>query len=257
MKIAYWYKKHKAIPLVDAALTALRAAKVDHYFFEGKVEEGTEVILAIGGDGTLLTLLHEMDLSPLPVLAINGGTLGFLSQEYASLDSLVARLKEGDYSVTDYPLLAVRDEDGVRYALNDVVLSRGTAASTVDVLVEVDHQHVYAYRGDGVIATTPLGSTGYSLSAGGSVLSPALNAIGITPLSAHTLCARPLVVEPTATVTLTATSLRDGVCLAVDGLNVAQRPQIKLEVTLSDRRARLVTFENLFYDKLTRKLATW
>ena len=257
MKIAYWYKKHKAVPLADAMVDAFNRAGIDCYYLEDDLEEDTDLVVAVGGDGTILSLVHKLDFALLPVLAINGGTTGFLTQDYGDLDQLANRLLDGDYALVPKRLLGVYSEDGEEWlALGDVAICRKDAVTAVSVDIAVDGEHVFSYRGDGVVVATPLGSTGYSLSAGGVPLAPSVDALAVTPLAPHSLCVRPFVVSTDACISLEVSG-RDGLCVALDGKVVLTESEVKLNVSASDKWLKMIQFDNKYFEKLTDKLATW
>ena len=256
MKILYWHKKQKSIQLAQAFVDACDRAGVDCYFYDGELQPDTDLAVAIGGDGTLLTLVHLLCFARVPFLAINGGTVGFLAQDYQDMDGLVQSLLDGEYALVDKRLLEVFWEDGKQYALGDVAVCRGDTVGTVTVDISVDGEHVFAYRGDGVVVATPLGSTGYSLSGGGAVLAPDLEAMIITPIAAHSLCARSVVVGADACVALRVSG-RDGVAVSLDGVSVLEGSSVDLTVSSADKWLQLVQFDSKYFERLTKKLATW
>ena len=257
MKIAYWYKKHNAVPLADAMVDAFNRAGIDSYLLEDELQDDTDLVVSVGGDGTVLSLVHKLAFAHLPVLAINGGSTGFLTQDYGDLDQLASRLLDGDYTLAPKRLLGVYPEDGEEWlALGDVAICRKDAVTAVSVDVSVDGEHVFAFRGDGVVVATPLGSTGYSLSAGGVPMAPSVDALAVTPLAPHSLCVRPFVVSPDACIRLEA-SARDGLCVALDGKVVLTGSDVRLNVSASDKWLQMIQFDNKYFEKLTDKLATW
>ena len=140
--------------------------------------------------------------------------------------------------------------------LNDVTISKGTLARMIQVQVSIDGQFVTNLRGDGLIVSSPTGSTGYSLSAGGPILNPALQALTLTPICPHTLTHRPLVVEGTAVVAVTLTSLEDGPMATFDGqVSVALVQGDTVTIRASEHPAKLIRFpETSYYHVLTEKL---
>lgn len=170
---------------------------------DGDSVDGCDFIFSIGGDGTLLSsvqFVHSSDPAAFPpILGINFGHLGFLTAAgKESAGTLVDDLLHGRYTLESRSLLEV---DG-GYALNEVFLHRSDASSLLRTEVTVDGDYVATYAGDGVIVATPTGSTAYSLSCGGPILTPNSHCLAITPISAHTLTLRPIIVPDTATVVL-------------------------------------------------------
>ena len=183
-----------------------------------------DAMLTLGGDGTLLRAARVVDPRPVPILGVNLGRLGFLTCCPAThLEEALRRLASGDYVVEPRMTLDARVTDaagGERQrwrALNDVVLHKGGFARVVAVRVEADGETVGHFSADGVVVATPTGSTAYNLSAGGPVVVPTLPAILLTPVSAHTLALRPIVLPATSVVTIRGSDGPDELLVTVDG----------------------------------------
>ena len=183
-----------------------------------------DAMLTLGGDGTLLRAARLVDDRAVPILGVNLGRLGFLTCCPASqLEEALHRLASGDYVVEARMTLDARVTDAAgserqRWrALNDIVLHKGGFARVVPVRVEADGEPVGHFSADGVVIATPTGSTAYNLSAGGPVVVPTLETILLTPVSAHTLALRPLVLPPTSVVTLRGSDGPDELLITVDG----------------------------------------
>ena len=170
---------------------------------DGDTLEGCDYLFSIGGDGTLLSSVqfidcHNPKVFP-PVLGINFGHLGFLTTVgKENLHSMVDELLEGHFSLEERTLLEVNNQ----WSLNEVFVHRTEEASLLRTQVYVDGQYVATYAGDGVIVATPTGSTAYSLSCGGPILTPDSRCLVITPISAHTLTLRPIIVPDNAVIRL-------------------------------------------------------
>jgi NAD+ kinase len=183
-----------------------------------------DAMLTLGGDGTLLRAARLVDERAVPILGVNLGRLGFLTCCPASqLEEALRRLAARDYVVENRMTLDARVTDSAggdrqRWrALNDVVLHKGGFARVVAVRVEADGETIGQFSADGVVIATPTGSTAYNLSAGGPVVVPTLETILLTPVSAHTLALRPLVLPPASQVTLRANDGPDELLVTVDG----------------------------------------
>jgi NAD+ kinase len=181
-------------------------------------------MLTLGGDGTLLRAARIIEEHPVPILGINLGRLGFLTCCPAKqLEEALRRFAAGNYVVEPRMTLDARvldplGVDRARFrALNDVVLHKGGFARVVTMRVEANGEIIARYAADGVVLATPTGSTAYNLSAGGPVVFPTLETIIITPVSAHTLAIRPLVLPPTAEVTVRAEDGPEELLVTVDG----------------------------------------
>jgi NAD+ kinase len=183
-----------------------------------------DAMLTLGGDGTLLRAARLVNERAVPILGVNLGRLGFLTCCPAShLEEALHRLASRDYVVEARMTLDARVTDaagGERQrwrALNDVVLHKGGFARVVAVRVEADGETVGHFSADGVVVATPTGSTAYNLSAGGPVVVPTLPAILLTPVSAHTLALRPIVLPATSVVTIRGSDGPDELLVTVDG----------------------------------------
>lgn len=183
-----------------------------------------DAVLSLGGDGTLLRAARFLGGRPVPILGVNLGRLGFLTSLAAGeLEEGVRRLAAGDYQAEQRLALAARVEtqDGaVRHtwrSLNDVVLHKGGFARVVRFMVAVDGEPLGAFAADGVVISTPTGSTAYSLSAGGPVVVPTVDSMVLTPVSPHTLAIRPIVLPATAVIRLRAECELETLLATVDG----------------------------------------
>jgi NAD+ kinase len=171
---------------------------------------GAKVDLAVilGGDGTLLTVARKLAPYDVPIIGINQGRLGFLTDiPLARMQMLLATMLDGDYAEERRTLLATAIERAGHapeqaLALNDVVINRGSHGSVIEVSVDVDGRFVYGMRADGVIVATPTGSTAYALSAGGPIVDPAVPALALVPVAPHALTYRPIVISDSAAVTI-------------------------------------------------------
>jgi NAD+ kinase len=166
-----------------------------------KMDEKQDLIIVVGGDGSLLSAARMAILVNLPVIGINRGRLGFLTDiSPTQIDSALGAVLAGDYQEEERFLLHTRIHDGsTTYfegdALNDVVLGRGETTHLIEFDVIINKQFVSHYRSDGFMLSTPTGSTAYSLSAGGPIMHPQLDAIVLVPMFSHSLSSRPLVVD--------------------------------------------------------------
>jgi len=222
-----------------------------------------DLVVVLGGDGAILRACRQMGARQMPILGVNLGRLGFLAdlspQEFReNFEKVIDRR----YHVVEHLMFecAVTAGGGGRQTflgLNDVVVSSGAALRMIDVKLAIDDEPVATYSGDGLIVSTPVGSTAHSLSAGGPILRQDLQAFVITPICPHTLTNRPLVDSADCVYTLTAPEAPEGTMLVIDG-------QIKLPLAPGDRidiRRAPVTFQmakvpdSSYYTTLHRKLS--
>ncbi|MFK8029415.1 MAG: NAD(+) kinase [Gammaproteobacteria bacterium] len=167
---------------------------------EHELSEHCELVISVGGDGTMLQAAHLIRSATLPLLGINRGRRGFLADiRPHELEASITRILSGDYLRESRMLLTATLRNGEHikqrlHALNDIVVQRGAMGQMLDFEVRVDDAYVTTHRGDGLIITTPTGSTAYSLSCGGPIMQPGLNAVAMVPICPHTLSDRPVVI---------------------------------------------------------------
>lgn len=221
-----------------------------------------DALLSLGGDGTLLRAARLLDGRDIPILGINLGRLGFLTAcSRDDVEAALQRFVAGDY-VSDARMVleAVVSNGGepatTSHALNDVVLRQGGKARVVRLHVEVNGEEIAQYAADGVVLSTPTGSTAYALSAGGPVVDPALESILLAPISAHSLSIRPLVLPPTAEVVVRVEDDDSDQLVTIDGqIQTRFGSQHRLTVRRAARVVLLVRFpEMTFFERMRRKL---
>ncbi|MDQ2890224.1 MAG: NAD(+)/NADH kinase [Gemmatimonadota bacterium] len=222
-----------------------------------------DVVLSLGGDGTLLRTARFLAGASVPILGVNLGRLGFLTScSPGELGSALAAVIAGDYDVDERMALHASTSRGdgsaseTWHALNDIVMHKGGFARMLSVRVSIDGEALGAYNCDGIVVASPTGSTAYSLSAGGPLVTPSLDSIIVTPISAHALAIRPIVLPPSVTVVLESVDGPDEVLITVDGQAGAE---LGSGDSLTVRRApdpvRIVRFPgNTFFDRLRVKL---
>jgi NAD+ kinase len=222
-----------------------------------------DVILSLGGDGTLLRAARIGALRGIPVLGINLGHLGFLAGAgpETAIDAL-GRLVRRQFTVEQRLALAVEVGDAGPHAIavNDVVLHKGGVARVIRLSVSVDGEQVGTYSADGIIIATPTGSTAYSLSVGGPIVVPSVDAFVITAISPHTLGVRPLVVPASATIALRVLDpvpRPDELLVSIDGQATAQiQPHQTVTIAKATQRVLLAHLsDESFFHRLRRKLA--
>jgi NAD+ kinase len=182
-----------------------------------------DLLVVLGGDGTLLATARALSRKPVPILPVNLGGLGFLTvitreELYPTLELVLAGKVQIERRVQIEGELVRNDEVISSFlALNDVVLNKGAIARILDFDVLVDGHFISTYKSDGLIVSTPTGSTAYSLAAGGPIVAPSVGAFIVTPICAHTLTHRPLVLPDTAQIEVVVKSPREAAYLTVDG----------------------------------------
>lgn len=222
-----------------------------------------DAAVVLGGDGTLLNIAPQAALYGVPLVGINLGNLGFLAQAERGEYEAFEKLFTGDYRVTSCMMLDAvvvkQGVEGARFlALNDVVASAGGRSKMINVSVAVNGTNTGSYAADGLIVATSVGSTAYSLSAGGAVLHPDLDAMIITPICPHTLRARSTVVQGSDEIWISpAEPYRSEVSLLIDGeaKGVLENDEF-IKITKSKYRTRLIKLDDRnFFDVLREKLS--
>ncbi|MDH3363317.1 MAG: NAD(+) kinase [Gammaproteobacteria bacterium] len=207
-----------------------------------------DLIIAIGGDGTMLYASRLARESGTPILGINRGRLGFLADVTPDeMINSVDQVLQGDYTRDSRILLQARlhtdsGEERTAFALNDVVLQRSETGRMVDFSTRIAGQYVNTHSGDGLIISTPTGSTAYALSCGGPIIEPQLNAVAVVPICPHTLTDRPLVISAEQAIEVTLLERDDTLAeITVDGFPMGQiRPTDRLVVSAAAQRIILV-----------------
>ncbi|MBR0143217.1 MAG: NAD(+)/NADH kinase [Clostridia bacterium] len=245
-----------------AALLQQYGAETILFLSDEKIPSDADAVLTFGGDGTLLHAAWHASLWEIPILGINVGTLGYLTELEAGELPLLAKLASGEYRIENRMMLSIdvlRDGKNVFHeeALNDAVISHGEIMRVIPLTLCCDGIEVKSFRGDGIIVSSPTGSTAYSLSAGGPVVDPLADSITITPLSAHALYAKSFVFSPERRIQIVIGDLEGrSAFVAGDGRNVFPLSSRDLvTITRSLRKTRLIkikdeSFLKILYQKL-------
>jgi NAD+ kinase len=230
-------------------------------FFEGKdLFANTDLIVSIGGDGTMLTSGFEGREFSTPMLGINFGKLGFLAEyEINNLDKLIDELEKGEYTIEERLTLCGKciDEcNNTLFAVNDIVIDKGHWPKMIEIELKIDDKYVSTFSADGIIVATPTGTTGYSLSVGGPIVNPAAKAITLSPISPHTLTMRPLVIGNEQTISVLIKSEHEKIHVSCDGQRTYHyySPKEFLIYTSKNPLRLLHTKSTSYFDILRKKL---
>ncbi len=231
-------------------------------FDRSQPDEDLDLIIVLGGDGTLLSVARGVGKRETPLLAVNLGGLGFLMTTGTDqLFDALERVRAGRHKIQTRMVLAgqVRREGAViagYHALNDFVVNKAAIARLLHLEAYVDDEFMCAYRADGMILSTPTGSTAYSLAAGGPVLAPSVEGLCITPICPHTLSNRPVVVPQSSRVEIVFQGGDDDTFLTVDGqVGLNLLPNDRIVVYKSDHCVRIIQADRLrFFDVLRSKM---
>lgn len=223
---------------------------------------GLDALVSLGGDGTLLRAARFLDGADVPIMGVNLGKLGFLTScRGKDFARMLPRLSKGQF-LTDSrmtleatPMGTGKPEVRMR-ALNDVVLHKGGFARVLRLRVAVNREEIGTLAADGLVISTPTGSTAYSLSAGGPIVAPTVDSILITPISPHTLAVRPILLPPDAVITVQPEDAPEEVLVTVDGqVGTTLGTGQALSIRCSADRVKIVRFTGTtFFGRLRRKL---
>ncbi|MCQ2297958.1 MAG: NAD(+)/NADH kinase [Bacteroidales bacterium] len=259
MKIALYteYVESSDRPLLESLVSALAARQVETVEFIDQLPEGAfDFVFSFGGDGTILSAVHLVVDTRIPIVGINFGHLGFLTTVGKSgLDLFVDDLLAGRYTIEERTLVHARVDGMQSFALNEVFVHRAENVPLLRTDVYVDDEFVSTYSGDGLIVATPTGSTAYSLSCGGPILTPNSGCFVITPIGAHSLTLRPFIVPDSAQIRLVTDIRHSTIYLGMDSRSQALRGGTEIHLRREDFTIRLVRMsgQNFFsacHDKL-------
>jgi NAD+ kinase len=259
------YIAENIIAILEAAgIRTFRHAVGTEFEAEKSLEHLREAELAfvLGGDGTLLGVARQLAPFCIPILGVNVGHLGFLTEsEPGDVEEAVRRVIEREYDLETRLMLEVsvyRQGKKIRtgIGLNDAGITKGSFARMVTIDVHVDDIYVDTFSGDGVLISSPTGSTAYSLSCGGPIVSPHLQVMVVTPICPHTLFSRPFVIDDKQEIRLDVHAAHHDLCLTIDGqVGVRLEPEDTIRVKRSDYHTTLVKWRDReFFTVLRQKL---
>ncbi|WP_456397293.1 NAD(+)/NADH kinase [Desulfurobacterium sp.] len=223
-----------------------------------------EVMIVLGGDGTFLNVAKLIDKKPVPILGVNFGTLGFLTElTMDEIEESIDKLLNGKFIVENRPVIRVKltrrnGHIAIYRCVNEVVIKRDTLARIIEVELKADGKFVSTFRGDGLIVATPTGSTAYSLSAGGPIIFPTLSAMLITPICPHTLTMRPLVIDGNILLTAQLKTTSETVMVIFDGQEgIELRKGDRLDITKSPYDLLILRDPDKSYYQTLREKLHW
>lgn len=229
------------------------------YGVENIEQASADMALSLGGDGTLLGVCHRYGRNEVPVCGINIGTLGFMADiELDELEDRLEKILVGGYYIEQRLLLAgfVKSNGRERFlgnAINDVVVTKGGMARMLRLGLSINETHLMDYKADGIIVASPTGSTAYSLSAGGPIMNPTIQALLVTPICAHTFNMRPLVVNEHDVIHIHIAAVHQDILVTFDGQESFHLlPGDEVVVRKAQQSARIVKFEDQDYYRILR-----
>ena len=222
-----------------------------------------DILLSFGGDGTMLRSAHEVGALGIPILGINIGRMGFLADiDVGHVQETIRRLENDDYSIDQRLVLAVEIEGPAEaerhWALNDVVIARAGPTGLIAIDVVVDGTPLNRYWADGLIISTPTGSTAYSLAVGGPIVAPGSNVILLSPIAPHSLTVRPVVLPSGCVIEVHVVDSRKPYVLAIDGMSTESHEEdVKITIRRGPHRINLVKFTGQHYFRTLRTKLSW
>jgi NAD+ kinase len=285
MRIAVFgniYKKKVSIEPVRVLFEALQDRQThiitDHRFFDFLKEEvsasivvdeiidddsndfSADIALSVGGDGTFLSTASRVGNKGIPILGINAGRLGFLADVSCSeIGAAINEIYSNNYIIEQRSVIQLKtDNTGFQqypYALNEIAILKQDSSSMIAIDVSINGEYMNTYQADGLIIATPTGSTAYSMSVGGPLVTPQANSLVLSPVAPHSLNVRPLIIPDTWTVELRVRSRSKNFLVSLDGRSVVFEHQYKLVITKGDFCIRVVKRpQHTFFNTLKNKL---
>ena len=282
MKFAIFGNKHQTKKsesiehLFDAIMNRRDTFIIDEPFYEFLCNEGIEVpepesvisdggfdadvAISFGGDGTLLRTASRIGRKPIPILGINAGRLGFLTTtSNENIDFILEKIHCGEYDTESRSLIEAVVSGGelknYPFALNEIAVMKHDSSSMMMLEATINGVDKITYQADGLIVATPSGSTGYSLSVGGPIISPDANVLVLTPIASHSLNARPMIIDDNAIIDIKVCSRSHNYLIAIDGRNESCDEDMAITVRKADYRQLIIRAKNhSFIQNLQEKL---
>lgn len=231
-------------------------------FKRGDSLVGVDVVLSIGGDGTLLDTVTYVGAQQIPILGINTGRLGFLATiSYDSINAALDALYKGHYTLDDRALIRVDSDqeifDGINFGLNEFSVLKRDSSSMIAVHTYIDGEYLNSYWADGLVVATPTGSTGYSLSAGGPLVLPQTNNFVISPVCPHNLNVRPMIVSDKSVISFEVEGRSSSYLASLDSRSVPVDMNMQLAVRRENFVARLVKLHHVNFLSTLRSKLNW
>jgi NAD+ kinase len=249
--------------MADAQTARLAGLRCGIFPTPAALAREADLLLVFGGDGTMLQAVRDIDGLPTPILGINVGRLGFLTAvSSGDLPAALQKIWHNDFVIESRPLIEAAGHSHGKaiqmIAFNDIVISHGAVSRVIELDVQVDGEPLTRYRGDGLIVSSPTGSTAYSLSAGGPIISPAAQVFAITPICAHSVSHRSVIVSSGSTVEVKLLSRQLETIIAADGqLRATLSGDDAVTVRRSRRSARLLQLGGSSFFAAVRKKLHW
>lgn len=229
-----------------------------------KLDNTFDLLISIGGDGTILRAITHVRDTEIPIIGINTGRLGFLATiQDDEIEDALKSIFNKDYRISKRTLLQIetypnnKDLEELNFALNEIAVSRKNTTSMITVETLLDNEYLTSYWADGLIISTPTGSTGYSLSCGGPVITPGANSIVLTPIAPHNLNARPLVIPDKTEIKLKVSGREDNYLVSLDSRIATLQNNTTILIKKADFKIKMVELKNESFLRTLRKKLLW
>ncbi len=267
-QLSEWLRSRSVQVYVEEDVSKLLTGTVPQHYWKsinrGEIPTDTEMIVVLGGDGTLLSVAREVWNKNIPILGVNLGGLGFLTEiTLEELYPVLEKVLRNDFEINEREVLnavVIRKEKRIAefIVLNDAVINKGALARIIDLETTINNEYLSTFRSDGLIISTPTGSTAYNLSAGGPIVYPSLHTIIITPICPHTLTIRPIIIPDDVKIRALLKSRNEEVTLTLDGQQgFALDYEDIVEVGKAEGRILLIKSPYRQYFELLREKLRW
>ena len=240
--------------------SALQSANIEEDNIKNFVElnDSYDCAISVGGDGTILNSVEKIGELSIPIIGLNTGRLGFLANSsLKNIEKVINKLKNNDFNISKRSIIEVLFNGEKKYALNEITVSRKNTTSLITIEAKLNNQYLNTYWADGLIVSTPTGSTGYSLSCGGPIIIPESKNFVLTPIAPHNLNARPLVISDDKKVEISVNGRENEYLISVDS-NIYSVPiDLTIIVQKASRFLKMVEFNEDSYLKVLREKLLW
>lgn len=228
------------------------------------IDDDTSFFVSIGGDGTMLRAANFVKSKNIPIVGVNTGRLGFLANvQQDAIGFLMPLLFSNQYTLSRRTLIKVDEfteansNFSVNFALNEITISRKNSTSMITIETHINNEYLATYWADGIIISTPTGSTGYNLSCGGPIITPDSNCLVITPIAPHNLTSRPLIINDRSKIRMKVISREPEFLLSLDSETATIGNESHIEISLANHTVNLVEFPSVTFLKTLRSKLLW
>ena len=223
-----------------------------------KLTKEYDYVVSIGGDGTILRSADEIGKLSIPIIGLNKGRLGFLANSPIEVfDSLIDKIQASKFKISERSIIQVEFEGNIKSALNEISVSRKNTTSLITIDTKLDNQYLNTYWADGLIISTPTGSTGYSLSCGGPIIMPDSKNFVLTPIAPHNLNARPLVISDEKKIEISINGRENEYFVSADSKIFSVSIDSKLNISKAPYFLKMIEFEEDSYINTLREKLMW